>query len=185
VPAPAPAAATAASPPPRRYSWLEIVLAFTPISIFVIMSKLTTYLSYYYVSVSLSHTAKASEPIFNVLVAAVIFGEFHSAHVYLSLLPIALGITLASVTDFSYNHIGFAWSVASALMKVLQNIYTKKLMLTGRFSFWEIHLFCGAASLAIFAPAVLLQCLSARVNPFARCGGGGARALAQRACLVF
>jgi len=184
VPAPAPAAATAASPPPRRYSWLEIVLAFTPISIFVIMSKLTTYLSYYYVSVSLSHTAKASEPIFNVLVAAVIFGEFHSAHVYLSLLPIALGITLASVTDFSYNHIGFAWSVASALMKVLQNIYTKKLMLTGRFSFWEIHLFCGAASLAIFAPAVLLQCLSARVNPFARCGSIAAAAARARSALL-
>lgn len=151
-----------------RHGVFEIVTAFTPISIFVICSKLTTYLSYYYVSVSLSHTAKASEPIFNVLVAALVFGEFHSSHVYLSLLPIALGITLASVTDFSYNHIGFFWSVASALMKVLQNIYTKRLMLTGRFTFWEIHLFCGAASLVIFAPVVALQSLSANVNPFAR-----------------
>lgn len=149
----------------RHTAW-DIVAAFTPISVFVIMSKLATYFSYQYVSIALSHTAKASEPIFNVLVAAILFGEFHHRGVYLSLLPIALGVWMASATDFSYNHIGFIWAITSALMKVLQNIYTKRLMSGGKFTFWEIHLYCGAASLAILAPLLILQTATSATSPF-------------------
>ena len=139
---------------------------FTPISVFVIMSKLATYLSYQTVSIALSHTAKASEPIFNVIVAALFFGEYHSRPVYVSLIPIALGVGLASVTDFTYNHTGFLWATTSALMKVLQNIYTKRLMNSGKFTFWEIHLFCGAASLIILAPVLWVQTATSERNPF-------------------
>ena len=119
----------------RRSAW-DLVQAFLPISVFVTLGKVTTYLSYQYVSMALAHTAKASEPIFNVVVAALFFGEFHSRQVYLSLVPISLGIFLASVSDFTYNHTGFAIAVSSALAKVLQNIYTKRLMDTGRYTFW-------------------------------------------------
>jgi solute carrier family 35 protein E1 len=118
--------------------------------------------------VSLSHTAKASEPIFNVVVAALVFKEYRSRLVYLSLVPIAVGVMLASVTDLSFTFIGFFWSVVSALMKVLQNIYTKRLMSTGRYTFWEIHLYCGAASLAILLPVLLLQAATASANPFSQ-----------------
>jgi solute carrier family 35 protein E1 len=152
---------------PARSLW-SVVVAFTPISVFVITSKLTTYMSYQHVSMALSHTAKATEPIFNVLVAALLFGELHSTAVYTSLVPIALGVTLASVTDLSYNNAGFFWATASALTKVLQNIYTKKIMDTGKFTFWEIHLYCGAASLAILLPLLLGQVLTADTNPFSQ-----------------
>ena len=54
-----------------------------------------------------------------MIVAALVFGEFHSRQVYLSLVPISLGIFLASVSDFSYNHTGFFIAVLSALAKVL------------------------------------------------------------------
>lgn len=103
----------------RHTSW-DILRSFVPVAIFMTLSKLTTYMSYQHVSVSLSHTAKASEPIWNVIVAAVVFREFYSQPVYLALAPIAIGVTLASVTDFTYNHTGFFWAVVSAIMKVLQ-----------------------------------------------------------------
>jgi solute carrier family 35, member E1 len=144
----------------------DILVSFAPISIFLILSKLTTYVSYKHVSVSLSHTAKASEPIFNVLVAAVLFGEYHAKPVYYSLLPIAVGVTLASATDFSFNFIGFFWSVVSALMKVLQNIYTKRIISSGRFSFFELHGWCGAASLAVLLPIMIIQGATASKNLF-------------------
>jgi len=131
-------------------------------------SKLTTYYSYQTVSIALSHTAKASEPIFNVLVAGALYGEYHPRPVYLSLLPIAAGVTLASVTDFSYNHAGFLWAVLSALMKVLQNIWTKRVMTAGRFTFFEIHLYCGAASLAILVPVLVYQMRHDMRNPFSQ-----------------
>jgi drug/metabolite transporter (DMT)-like permease len=140
-----------------RHSLTEVALAFGPIAICVTLSKLTTYVSYQYVSMALSHTAKASEPIFNVIIAALFFGEFHTRAVYLSLVPITVGIVLASVSDFSYNHTGFAIAVASALMKVLQNIATKRVMSTGRFTFWETHAYCGAASLLMLTPLLLWE----------------------------
>jgi solute carrier family 35 protein E1 len=150
----------------HRRTALDVVTAFTPIAVFVILSKITTYLSYQHVSIALSHTAKASEPIFNVIVAAVLFGEFHTPAVYASLIPISLGIMLASVSELSYNHYGFAVAVASALMKVLQNIYTKRLMQAGKWTFWEVHLFCGAASLVIMLPLMWVSWVSLHHLPF-------------------
>lgn len=50
------------------------------------------------------------------------------------------------------QHVGFAAASLSAIFKVLQNIYTKRVMGTAHFSFWEIHLFCGFASLMVLAP---------------------------------
>jgi solute carrier family 35 protein E1 len=149
----------------RRTAW-DVVSAFTPISVFVILSKLATYMSYQHVSMALSHTAKATEPVFNVLVAALAFGELHNTAVYTSLVPIALGVTLASVTDLTYNHTGFFWATASALTKVLQNIYTRRLMDTQKFTFWEIHLYCGAASLIILVPVLAAQTMTAASSPF-------------------
>jgi drug/metabolite transporter (DMT)-like permease len=99
-----------------RHSTWDIFRCFLPVAVFVTLSKLTTYMSYQHVSVSLSHTAKASEPIWNVIVAALVFGEFYTQPVYLSLVPIAFGVALASVTDFTYNHTGFFWAVVSAIM---------------------------------------------------------------------
>jgi solute carrier family 35 protein E1 len=156
--------------PPRhgRHTLWDIFAYFIPISIFVTLSKLATYLSYQSVSIALSHTAKASEPIFNAVVAAILFKEHYAPAVYISLVPIALGVTLASTTDFTYNHVGVLWAIGSALTKVLQNIYTKKLMLTGKFNFFEIHMYCGAASLLILAPVMIYEMAGAHHNPFAQ-----------------
>ena len=155
--------------PPRhgRHTAWDVVRDFTPISVFVILSKLTTYLSYQSVSIALSHTAKASEPLFNAAIAAALFHERYSSAVYASLLPIAVGVTLASTTDYSYNHAGFGWAVMSAATKVLQNIYHKRLMQTGRFSFQELHMYCGGASLVILTPVLLVQALTGTSHPFA------------------
>lgn len=136
-------------------NWLTTVAVFAPISFFIIFGKLATYFSYEYVSMALTHTAKASEPVFNVLLAAVLFREYHSAGVYLSLLPIAAGVGLASITEMSYNHIGFVCAVFSALMKVLQNIFTKRIMLRDQFSFFQLHLYCGVASLLVLMPLMV------------------------------
>jgi solute carrier family 35, member E1 len=151
-----------------RHTTSDIIRAFFPISIFVILSKLTTYYSYQYVSVALSHTAKASEPIFNVIVAYVMFNEVHTTPILISLVPIAVGVTLASVTEFSFNSVGFFWAVVSALCKVLQNIYTKQVMNASgnKFTFWEVHLYCGGASLIILLPYLLYEMMYLKLSIF-------------------
>lgn len=147
-------------------TWYDTFTAFLPIAVFITLSKLTTYLSYQYVSMALAHTAKASEPIFNVIVCAIAFKEYHSSQVYLTLLPISIGIALASISDFTYNHTGFFIAIVSALMKVLQNIYTKRLFDTGKWTFWEIHLYCGAASLLLMAPVLYVESVTFSGSPF-------------------
>lgn len=151
----------------QRRTVLDVAAAFAPIALFVVLSKLLTYLSYQHGSIALSHTAKASEPIFNVVVAAVVFGEYHSPAVYVSLLPICLGILLASVSELGSHHgFGFAVAAASALTKVLQNIYTKRLMVGARWTFWEVHLYCGGASLCMMVPLMYVTWVYLRHSPY-------------------
>jgi len=99
--------------------WVQTLLVYAPISAFIVLGKLATYFSYEHVSMSLTHTAKASEPVFNVLLSALIFGELRPIGTYLSLIPIAGGVALASTTEISYNHIGFFSAALSAMLKVL------------------------------------------------------------------
>lgn len=163
----------------------DVLMRFAPIAAFIIAGKMATYFSYQYVSMSLTHTAKALEPVFNVGLSAMFFGEFKPPGVYLSLVPIAMGVGIASITEISYNvsllhpphpkhlyqnnlpsyifpqHIGFAAASASAIFKVLQNIYTKRVMGTAHFSFYEIHLFCGIASIAVLTPWAIVSHVSA------------------------
>lgn len=145
----------------------HILRAFAPVSVFVILGKLTTYVAYQYTSISAAHIAKASEPIFNVIVASAFFGEREPPAVIACLLPIAVGVASASFTEQGYSHMGFLCSCASALMKVFQNIYTKLLFKQGHFSFWEIHLYCGVCSLAMLLPVLLLEGIGGASNPFA------------------
>ncbi len=65
------------------------------------------------------------------------------------------------LTHAHVQHIGFAAASASAIFKVLQNIYTKRVMGTAHFSFYEIHLFCGIASIAVLMPWAIVSHVSA------------------------
>lgn len=77
------------------------------------------------------------------------------------------------------QHIGFAAASLSAALKVLQNIYTKRVMGKASYSFFEIHLFCGAASALTLVPVSIVEQLSAAgVDPSAL--GPADAALAQQ-----
>lgn len=152
--------------PGRPTAWLDQFLVFAPISLFVVLGKLATYFSYEYVSMSLTHTAKASEPIFNVVLSGLLFGEVKPLGVYASLVPIAAGVALASTSEVTYNHIGFISATISAMMKVMQNIYTKRVMNRNHFTFFEIHFWCGLASFIVMLPIIFFNVLSSSENPF-------------------
>lgn len=140
-----------------KHSVSDVIASFFPIAAFITLGKLATYLSYQRVSISLAHTAKSSEPIFHVLISAAMYGEFHSLRVYFSLIMTSLGIAVASVTDWSYNHTGFMIAVASAICKVLQHIFTKRQMSRGKWTVWETHVYCTVASLAILLPCIAIE----------------------------
>jgi solute carrier family 35, member E1 len=155
-------------------SLVRTLTIFAPISMFVVLGKLATYASYGTVSMSLTHTAKALEPVFNVLLSGLLFRELRSWGVYVSLLPIALGVWLASASEVTFHVVGFSLATLSAAMKVLDNIYTKRVMNTEHFTFFEIHFWCGVASIVTLTPVLLVQMLVFSDGSGASSGTAGA-----------
>ncbi len=82
----------------------------------MVISKALTYLSYEYVPVSLSHTAKATSPIFTVLLSYYLYKNIHIKETYVSLLLVVLGVILASTSEIQYNHIGFFSAIIATIV---------------------------------------------------------------------
>ncbi|VAH58527.1 unnamed protein product [Triticum turgidum subsp. durum] len=80
------------------------------------------------VAVSFTHTVKASEPFFTVLLSAFFLGEVPSPLVLGSLVPIVGGVALASLTEVSFNWVGFWSAMASNLLNQTRNVLSKRLL---------------------------------------------------------
>ncbi|KAE8774547.1 Triose phosphate/phosphate translocator, non-green plastid, chloroplastic [Hordeum vulgare] len=80
------------------------------------------------VAVSFTHTVKASEPFFTVLLSAFFLGEVPSPLVLGSLVPIVGGVALASLTEVSFNWAGFWSAMASNLLNQTRNVLSKRLL---------------------------------------------------------
>jgi drug/metabolite transporter (DMT)-like permease len=81
----------------RRFLWI------LPLSLFSVMTKVLTYWSYDAVPIAFAHTCKASQPIFNVILAYLIYNSKFSLATYVALVPIVLGVVLASVSEMGMN----------------------------------------------------------------------------------
>lgn len=85
-------------------------------------------LSFAAVAISLTHTVKTLEPAFNVILSKLILGAPTPAPVALSLLPIMLGVSLASAAELSFNWLGFLSAMASNLTFGFRAVWSKKAM---------------------------------------------------------
>ncbi|CDS10051.1 hypothetical protein LRAMOSA02728 [Lichtheimia ramosa] len=106
----------------------RIASTMSPLAGFLIVGHVFSSIAISRVPVSLVHTIKALAPLFTVMFYRFIFNVKYSSSVYVSLLPLTLGVILACTFTFSNNLIGLICAFLSCLVFVTQNIFSKKLL---------------------------------------------------------
>jgi solute carrier family 35 protein E1 len=76
-------------------------------------------------AVSFTHVVKAAEPIFSAGLSAVILKSYLSLRTCLCLIPIVLGVGLASLAEITFTWFGFSTALLSNLLYQLRNVYSK------------------------------------------------------------
>ncbi|KAG8366888.1 hypothetical protein BUALT_Bualt16G0014800 [Buddleja alternifolia] len=132
--------------------------AIFPLALGHTMGNLLTNVSIGKVAVSFTHTIKAMEPFFTVVLSALLVGERPSPWVVSSLVPIVGGVALASFTEVSFNWIGFGSAMASNLTNQTRNVFSKKFMIRKEETLDNINLFSimTIISFLLLTPAAIL-----------------------------
>lgn len=85
-------------------------------------------LSFAAVAISLTHTVKTLEPAFNVILGRVLLGTATPAPVVATLVPIMVGVAMASAAELSFNWTGFISAMVSNLTFSFRAVLGKKAM---------------------------------------------------------
>lgn len=101
------------------------IIALLGPALFHTIGHISACVSFSKVAVSFTHVIKSAEPVFSVIFSSVL-GDRYPIQVWLSILPIVLGCSLAAVTEVSFNVQGLWGALISNVGFVLRNIYSKK-----------------------------------------------------------
>ena len=79
-------------------------------------------------AVSFTYIVKATEPAVSALLAAVVLKSFLPIPVYLTLVPVIAGVSLASVSELTFNWKAFNYAMMSNVASASRGIVSKKTM---------------------------------------------------------
>ena len=111
-------------------------------------------LSFAAVAISLTHTVKTMEPAFNVLLSKLILGEATPLPVMATLLPIMVGVAMASAAELSFNWLGFLTAMASNLTFGFRAVWSKRNMKNISLGSTGIYAWTTLISAFICAPGI-------------------------------
>ncbi|KAF8727041.1 hypothetical protein HU200_019538 [Digitaria exilis] len=141
---------------PRPRLSLKQYAKILPLALIHMLGNVFTNVSLGKVAISFTHTIKAMEPFFSVLLSVLFLGETPSILVLGSLVPIVGGVVLASMTEVSFNWIGFWSAMASNLTNQSRNVFSKKLLADKEDSLDDINLFSIMTVMAFLLSAPLM-----------------------------
>jgi solute carrier family 35 protein E1 len=116
--------ATGLHPAPQVSS--KLIKALFPVAFFHTVGHVSACVSFSQMAVSFAHVVKSAEPVLSVVLAQVILKETYPYYVWLSLIPIIAGCSLAAMKEVSFVWGGFNNAMLSNIGMVLRNIYSKK-----------------------------------------------------------
>ncbi|XP_022747290.1 xylulose 5-phosphate/phosphate translocator, chloroplastic [Durio zibethinus] len=101
------------------------IIALLGPALFHTIGHISACVSFSKVAVSFTHVIKSSEPVFSVVFSSFL-GDTYPLKVWLSIVPIVLGCSLAAITEVSFNFEGLWGALISNVGFVLRNIYSKR-----------------------------------------------------------
>ncbi|XWS58647.1 hypothetical protein CRYUN_Cryun08bG0052400 [Craigia yunnanensis] len=101
------------------------IIALLGPALFHTIGHISACVSFSKVAVSFTHVIKSSEPVFSVVFSSFL-GDTYPLKVWLSIIPIVLGCSLAAITEVSFNFGGLWGALISNVGFVLRNIYSKR-----------------------------------------------------------
>eukprot|EP00039_Didymoeca_costata_P011369 m.159449 g.159449 ORF g.159449 m.159449 type:complete len:322 (-) comp15151_c1_seq10:1495-2460(-) len=111
--------------PFTRQQWIGGIL---PLMLLKLFSSFSGFMTLLKVPVSYAHTVKALMPLFTVGFSKVILRTSYSWQIYMSLIPIVLGVIVTSATQLEFNLLGLVSALLSCCSLSLQSIFSKKVM---------------------------------------------------------
>mmetsp|Transcript_12537 Transcript_12537/g.22773 ORF Transcript_12537/g.22773 Transcript_12537/m.22773 type:complete len:382 (+) Transcript_12537:200-1345(+) len=120
-----------------------------PVGVTLTLGRFLTYFSYKTVAASLTHTVKASSPVFTVVLLYMVYGKCQPTMTLLSLVPIIIGVILSALTEIEIKPDGFAAAVLAGLISTLQALYAKKSLKASSFHPMVFHM-CSCLWAALF-----------------------------------
>ncbi|KAL2546660.1 Triose phosphate/phosphate translocator TPT [Forsythia ovata] len=106
----------------------ELLALLTPVAFCHALGHVMSNVSFAAVAVSFTHTIKALEPFFNAAASQFVLGHQIPFSLWLSLAPVVIGVSMASLTELSFNWIGFISAMISNIAFTYRSIYSKKAM---------------------------------------------------------
>ncbi|KAG6778784.1 hypothetical protein POTOM_015131 [Populus tomentosa] len=115
-----------------------------PVAVCHALGHVTSNVSFAAVAVSFTHTIKGDikkalyypnlwednslEPFFNAAASQFVLGQSIPITLWLSLMPVVLGVSMASLTELSFNWTGFISAMISNISFTYRSLYSKKAM---------------------------------------------------------
>ncbi|CAL0318202.1 unnamed protein product [Lupinus luteus] len=109
----------------------EFLLLLTPVAMCHALGHVMSNVSFAAVAVSFTHTIKALEPFFSASASQFVLGQKIPLSLWLSLAPVVIGVSMASLTELSFNWTGFISAMISNIAFTYRSIYSKKAMIEG------------------------------------------------------
>eukprot|EP00037_Helgoeca_nana_P014615 m.136530 g.136530 ORF g.136530 m.136530 type:complete len:383 (-) comp22630_c0_seq2:215-1363(-) len=133
----------------QRRGW---ILWITPLAALKLMSSLSTQFSLANVPLSYTHTVKATLPLFSVAFSWLLLGQTFSLRVLASLVPIVVGVIIASATELEFNLAGLLSALASVMVAAGQTVFVKGVLKQREIDTLSLLLFTSEIALLGLGP---------------------------------
>ncbi|GFE55931.1 apicoplast triosephosphate translocator APT1 [Babesia ovis] len=100
---------------------------FIPLGFVTVFLHCGTIISMALGTVSFTTVIKSAEPVATAILSILILKDYLNIYVYLSLIPIVLGVAVASANELSFNTWSFICALLSNVFEALRAIITKRI----------------------------------------------------------